>query len=225
MPRHVRRCRGRGVRCGSRRAGGRASCSIGVGDARARDFGEQADLVVPPAAPGHRALPEVRVGRVVDDAVPCRPPRAPPPATARGCVPAVDQRMDVRVDRIGRRHDEHARAVGAHLMLIEPDRRKPVVPGELRHVLAFLLREHVHVAVAVVARRTGDRGDGSGLASNGVPRFSLNQSVTMIWPSGLALGTRRKITLSRIFFTAGESSVASRWTSSSAICVAPISVA
>ncbi len=41
-------------------------------------------------------------------------------------------------------------AVVAHLMLVEPDRRKPVVPGELRHVLAFLLREHVHVAVVVV---------------------------------------------------------------------------
>ena len=30
-------------------------------------------------------------------------------------------------------------------------RRKPVVPDQLRHVLAFFLREHVHVAVAVVA--------------------------------------------------------------------------
>ncbi len=47
----------------------------------------------------------------------------------------------------------------------------------------------------------------------------------MIWPSGLRLGTSRKITLSRIFFTAGESSVARWCTSSMAICDAPISVA
>ena len=36
----------------------------------------------------------------------------------------------------------------------------------------------------------------------------------MIWPSGFRLGTRTKITLSRIFFTCGELSVASRCTSS-----------
>jgi hypothetical protein len=63
------------------------------------------------------------------------------------------------------------------------------------------------------------------LVSYGVPTFLLNQSVTMIWPSGFRLGTSTKITLSRIFFTCGESSVASRCTSSSDICVAPISVA
>ena len=33
----------------------------------------------------------------------------------------------------------------------------------------------------------------------------MNQSVTMIWPSGFRLGTSTKITLSRIFFTSGES--------------------
>ncbi len=55
--------------------------------------------------------------------------------------------------------------------------------------------------------------------------FRLNQSVTMISPSGFRLGTRTKMTLSRIFFTSGELSVASRCTSSSDICVAPISVA
>ena len=43
-----------------------------------------------------------------------------------------------------------------------------------------------------------------GLFSNGVPRFLLNQSVTMIWPSGFRLGTNTKITLSRIFFKPGE---------------------
>src|SRR5690242_11340446 len=41
----------------------------GRGDARARHLGEQPDLVMPPAAPGHRTFPEVRVGRVVDDPV------------------------------------------------------------------------------------------------------------------------------------------------------------
>src|SRR5215475_7957946 len=41
----------------------------GRGHARTRHFGEQPDLVVPPAAPGHRPLPEIRVGRVVDDPV------------------------------------------------------------------------------------------------------------------------------------------------------------
>src|SRR5882762_10947265 len=70
---------------------------------RAGHFGEQADLVVPPAAPRHRAFPEVRVRRVVDDAFLAgrferrrlRLPEDP--------VPAIDQRMDVQVDRIGGR--------------------------------------------------------------------------------------------------------------------------
>ena len=82
-----------------------------------------------------------------------------------------------------------------------------------RRVLALLLREHVHVAVVVVAD-VGVIEYGIGLVAYSVPTFLLNQSVTMIWPSGLRLGTSTKITLSRIFFTAGESSVARRWTSS-----------
>ncbi len=53
----------------------------------------------------------------------------------------------------------------------------------------------------------------------------MNQSVTMISPSGFRLGTSTKITLSRIFFTSGASLVARRCTSSTDICVAPISVA
>ena len=39
----------------------------------------------------------------------------------------------------------------AHLVLVEPDRREPVVPQQLRGELALDLREHVHVAVVVVA--------------------------------------------------------------------------
>src|SRR6476646_3696838 len=41
----------------------------GRGDARTRHLREKPDLVMPPAAPGHRPLPEIRVGRVVDDPV------------------------------------------------------------------------------------------------------------------------------------------------------------
>ena len=40
---------------------------------------------------------------------------------------APDQRMDVGIDRIGERRDEHARAVGAHLVLVDPDLRIPLV--------------------------------------------------------------------------------------------------
>ena len=40
---------------------------------------------------------------------------------------APDQRMDVGVDRIGERRDEHARAVRAHLVLVDEDLRKPLV--------------------------------------------------------------------------------------------------
>ena len=43
-----------------------------------------------------------------------------------------------------------------------------------------------------------------GVTVYALPTFLLNQSVTMICPSGLRLGTSRKITLSRIFFTAGD---------------------
>ena len=46
----------------------------------------------------------------------------------------------------------------------------------------------------------------------------MYQSTTLIWPSGLRLGTSRKITLSRTCCTRGDSSVARRWTSSSTIC-------
>ena len=157
-------------------------------DARARDLGEQADLVVPPAAPRHRPLPEVRVGRVVDDAFLAGRFERRRLRLAEDAVPAVDQRVHVRVDRIGRRHHEDARAAAAHLVLVEPHGGEPVVPQQLRRVLALLLREHVHVAVVVVADvrviEVRDRA-----VAYGVPTFRLNQSVTMIWPSGLRLGT------------------------------------
>ena len=58
--------------------------------------------------------------------------------------------MHVRVDGVGCRHDEHAWPRVAHLVLIQPHRGEPILPGELREVLALLLREHVHVAIAVV---------------------------------------------------------------------------
>ena len=57
-----------------------------------------------------------------------------------------------------------------------------------------------------------------------MPTYLLYQSVTMIWPSGLIDGIIRMISLSRIFLIVGESSVASRYTASSTICEAPISV-
>ena len=66
-------------------------------------------------------------------------------------VPPVDQRVHVRVDRIGRRHDEDAGAVAVHLVLVQPHRGEPLVPGEPRDVLAFPLGQHVHVAVEIVA--------------------------------------------------------------------------
>ena len=143
------------ARCGGvrlrRRAALRALLFDRRRDAHARHLRQQADLVVPPAAPGHRALPEVRVGRVVDDALFARRFERRRLRLSEDAVPAVDQRMHVRVDGIGRRHHEDARAVAAHLVLVEPHRRIPVVPQQLRRQPALLLREHVHVAVVVVA--------------------------------------------------------------------------
>ncbi len=124
----------------------------GCRDADAGHLGEQADLVVPPARPGHGAFPEVRVRRVVDDAdlalgLERRGLRLP-----QDRVPPVDQRVHVRVDGIGRRHHEHARAVARHLVLVQPDDGEPVVPHELGGELALLQVEHEHVAVVVVPR-------------------------------------------------------------------------
>ena len=120
------------------------------GDARARDLGEEAYLVVPPAAPRHRPLPVVGVGRVVDDAFLAGGLEGGSLGLPEDAVPAVDERVHVRVDRIGGRHDEDARGIAAHLVLVEPHRREPVAPQQARRVLALLLREHVHVAVVVV---------------------------------------------------------------------------
>ncbi len=70
---------------------------------------------------------------------------------AQDAVPPVDQRVDVRVDRIGGGHHEDARAGAAHLMFVQPHGGEPVLPQQLRRELALFLREHVHVAVVVVA--------------------------------------------------------------------------
>ena len=120
-------------------------------NANACHLGEQPDLVVPPAGPGHRSLPEVGVGGVVDDAFLAGRLQRSCLRLAHDRVPAVNQRVHVLVDRIGGGHHEDARASRTHLVLVEPHGRKPVVPRDLRHVLALLLREHVHVAVVVVA--------------------------------------------------------------------------
>ena len=65
--------RRRGWGCRQRRDGRRPGRGAELihrrGHAGARHLREQANLVVPPAGPRERTLPEVRVGRVVDDAV------------------------------------------------------------------------------------------------------------------------------------------------------------
>ncbi len=119
-------------------------------DAGARHLGEEPDLVVPPAAPRHRAFPEVRVGGVVDDPVFARCLERGRLRLAEDPVPPVDQRVDVGVDGVGRGHDEDPGAGTALLMLVEPDGREPVVPEQPCGELALLLGEHVHVAVVVV---------------------------------------------------------------------------
>ncbi len=136
---------------GRRRAGHGAALLDGRGHADAGDLGQHADLVVPPAAPRHRALPEVGVRRVVDDAVLAGGLEGGGLRLAQDAVPPVDQRVHVRVDRVGGGHHEDARAGVAHLVLVQPHGGEPVLPQQRRRQLALLLGEHVHVAVVVVA--------------------------------------------------------------------------
>ena len=66
-------------------------------------------------------------------------------------VQPVDQRMNVRVDRVGGRHREDPGTVAALLVFVEPDRGEPVVPEQVGRHPAFALGEQVHVPVVVVA--------------------------------------------------------------------------
>src|SRR5262249_54786569 len=104
-----------------RLAGLRAALFDWRSDARARDFSQQAHLVVPPAAPRHRALPEVSVGRVEDDAVLAFGFQRGGLRLAEDAIPAIYQLMHVWIDWIGRRHHKNARAVAAHLVFVQPD--------------------------------------------------------------------------------------------------------
>ena len=59
--------------------------------------------------------------------------------------------MDVGIERIGERRDEHARALGAHLVLVDEELRVPLVVDGAAQGPRLGLREHVPVAVVVVA--------------------------------------------------------------------------
>ena len=116
----------RGVRRWTRRVGhqlhGRSR------DAHAGHLREQSHLVMPPAGPGHRALPEVGVGGIENDAgLALRLERGGLRLSVRP-VQAVDQRVHVGIDRVGGRHGEDTRAGGALLVLVQPDGGEPFVP-------------------------------------------------------------------------------------------------
>src|SRR5271170_6544538 len=63
----------------------------------------------------------------------------------------MDERIDEFGDGIGVGRDVDARAGFAHLMLVEPELREPVVVDHVVHVFSFDLREHEPVAVVVMA--------------------------------------------------------------------------
>ena len=64
---------------------------------------------------------------------------------------APDEGVDVGVDRLRVGRHEDPRAGRAHLVLVEPDLREPLVVDGPRDGLRLLLREHEPVAVVVVA--------------------------------------------------------------------------
>jgi hypothetical protein len=57
-------------------------------------------------------------------------PLSAAPATVRGWCPAIDQRGRSLMGRSWYHEDG---GPSSHLVFVEPDRREPVVPGELGH--------------------------------------------------------------------------------------------
>ena len=123
----------------------------GRSDLRRRRLQQQSGDVLPPAGVARAAEP-VRVERVAVDH-----PRLLVLLQAEGHVGAdqiglaPDQRVHVGIDGIGERRDEHARAGGAHLVLVDEHLRVPLVVHGAGQVLGLDLREHEPVAVVVVA--------------------------------------------------------------------------
>ena len=139
------------VRRGRRAAGLRLSLFNGTRNSRACDFSQQSHLIVPPAAPRHRSLPKVCVSRVVNDPFLACGLQRRRLGLAENSVPTINERMHILIYRIGSRHHEYPRTLAPHLMLVQPHRRKPVVPQHTRGQLTLLLGKHVHIAVVVVA--------------------------------------------------------------------------
>ena len=123
----------------------------GSGDARGGDFGEHAVHVFPPAGVARAAGP-VGVERISKNhaGLPCFF-EAPAHGRAHEIVAAMDERIDELGDGIGVGRNVNARTVFAHLMLVEPELRKPFVVDHAVYVFGFDLREHEPVAVVVVA--------------------------------------------------------------------------
>jgi hypothetical protein len=121
------------------------------GDARRCRFEEQSgDVLPPPGVP--RPTEPVGIEREAVDE-----PRLVLLFEAEGHVGAdeiglaPDQRMNVGIDRIGERGDEHPRSVGPHLMLVDPHLRIPLVVDGMAQLFRLDLGEHEPVAIVVVA--------------------------------------------------------------------------
>ena len=136
-----------GVRCA-----GRDVLKHRCREARAGDFGEQRDHVVPPRVRAVRALPEAAVDLAPHHAGLAGLLQARGHRLAEQVDLAPDQRVDVRVRRVLERRNEDAGAAAAHLMLIEVHLGQPVAVGDPGQVARLDLREHVAVAVVVVSR-------------------------------------------------------------------------
>ena len=122
----------------------------GRGQARGRDLRQEARdvLPVPGGARAARPVPVVLIG--VDDAALALLLQAQRHRGPDEVHLAPDQGMDVGVDGIGVGRREDARAGRAHLVLVQPDLREPLVVDGAVEGLRLLLREHEPVAVVVV---------------------------------------------------------------------------
>src|SRR6185295_8168833 len=96
---------------------------------------------MPPAGPRHRTLPEIRVSRVINHTVFSGEIERRSLRLSEQSVEAIDQRVDVLINRIGGGHSENSRAGVALLMFVEPDSGEPIVPQNLGGQLALLLGE------------------------------------------------------------------------------------
>ncbi|MBA7714172.1 hypothetical protein ES703_123189 [subsurface metagenome] len=132
------------TQAGLRVVGGRSVADAG-------GLGQDADAVVPQGCLGHGALEEGVEDGAGDDAGKAAVSEVGYHVVAQHVDGGGEAGVDVGVDGVLVRGHEEAGAVGAHLVLVVDDLRKPVVIEHSGHQAGFGQVEEEPVAVVVVA--------------------------------------------------------------------------